>query len=136
MAENKTKPGKLLVSEFLQSIESDTKRKDAETLVKLMQDITNEKPVMWATMIGFGEYHYKYASGHEGDAFIVGFAPRKPNLVIYLMPEFAGRDELLSKLGKHKTSKACVYINKLADVDMNVLRKLIETSYFTFKAGL
>jgi len=104
-----------------------------------MQEITGEEPKMWGpSIIGFGEYHYRYASGHEGDAALVGFSPRKQNLTLYLMgcyvnPEDKTYDELFSRLGKHKTGKSCLYINKLSDVDLDVLLDLIRRSYKDMK---
>ena len=93
------------------------------------KNLTGDEPKMWgSSIIGFGSYHYKYASGHEGDAPLAGFSPRKDALVVYIANEFKDREELLSKLGKHKSSKACVYIKKLSDVDLAVLEKLIVNS--------
>jgi len=95
----------------------------------LMQRVTGEKPVMWGdSIIGFGSYHYKYASGREGDWFLTGFAPRKQNLTLYIMSGFELYDELLGKLGKYKTGKSCLYINKLEDVDQDVLLELVKQS--------
>lgn len=92
----------------------------------MMEEITGEKPVMWGpSIIGFGTYHYTYESGHEGDACIAGFSPRKANLVIYLTSGFADKNELVEKLGKHKASKSCLYINKLSDIDLSVLEQLV-----------
>lgn len=94
-----------------------------------MQEITGEPPKMWGpTMIGFGEYRFKYESGREGDWFLSGFAPRKANLVLYIMGGFQGHEDLMAKLGKHKTGKSCLYVNKLEDIDLKVLRQLIQKS--------
>ncbi|MBV7338085.1 DUF1801 domain-containing protein [Chloroflexi bacterium TSY] len=94
-----------------------------------MKEVTGEEPQMWGTsIIGFGSYHFKYASGREGDWMLVGFSPRKQNLTLYIMPGFENYDELLGNLGKHKTGKSCLYINKLADVDQGVLKKLVKQS--------
>jgi hypothetical protein len=101
-------------------------REDSRTLVKMMQELSDEKPKMWGpSMVGFGDYHYVYASGREGDIFRTGFAPRKGNLVIYCGLGRPGLEPVLKKLGKYKASKGCLYIQKLADIDMAVLRKLI-----------
>jgi hypothetical protein len=131
MAENKTKPGPESVTEFLGALTDETLRKDCQEIVRMMQEITGEKPVMWAgTMVGFGTYHYKYASGREGDAFLTGFSPRKQNLTLYVICDHKRMPELLAKLGgKFKTSKACLYIKKLDDIDRSALRELIDFSY-------
>ncbi|MBK8026801.1 MAG: DUF1801 domain-containing protein [Chloroflexi bacterium] len=116
MAENKTKPTDRKVEEFLASVEDETKRQDCFTLIQVMQEVTGEPPVMWGdTMVGFGSYHYKYASGREGDAMLVGFSPRKQNLTVYILAGFEEYEPLLKKLGKHKLGKACLYLNKLKD---------------------
>ncbi len=129
MPENKTKPTELSVTDFINSIEDETKRNDCIYVLKLMQEITRSEPKMWGTsMVGFGNYHYKYDSGHEGDMFRAGFSPRKTALTLYIMAGFSRYDELLDKLGKYKTGKSCLYIKKLADIDLDVLRKLIEAS--------
>jgi len=129
MAENKTKPTDVSVDEFLASVENDRRRDDAMTVCKMMQEITGEEPAMWGpTMVGFGTYHYKYDSGREGDWFVAGFAPRKASLVVYIMSGFKRHDVLMKKLGKHKTGGSCLYINKLSDVDMDILRELISRS--------
>lgn len=127
--ENKTKPTGKSVVEFLNQIEPEQKRKDSFTLLEMMQQQTGYKAKMWGdSMIGFGEYHYKYASGHEGNIFLVGFSPRKQNLSLYVMAGINQFPELFERLGKHKTSKACLYINKLADVDSDVLQEIIKKS--------
>lgn len=113
---------------FIDAVKSEVKRKDSHELVAMMQDITGEPPKMWGpTIVGFGSYRYVYASGHEGEICITGFSPRKGALVVYLGPGIEN-GKLMSKLGKHKTGKGCLYINKLDDVDRKVLRKLIEYS--------
>jgi uncharacterized protein DUF1801 len=128
MAENKTKATKASVSAFIAALPDETKRADAKALVKLMQAATGEKPKMWGpSVIGFGTYHYVYASGHEGDMPLIGFSPRKPALVLYLT-RFKGSDALLVKLGKHTSGKGCLYIKKLADVDSKILEQLIAKS--------
>lgn len=134
MAELKTKPNNESVSNFLNSIEEPQKRQDAFEILKMMEQITQSPPKMWGTsIVGFGDYHYKYESGREGDWFITGFSPRKQNLTLYIMSGFDRYDELMSKLGKYKTGKSCLYIKKLSDVDAKVLRDLVEASYRYFK---
>ena len=129
MAENKTKPTDVSVEEFLASIENDQRRQDAIAVCELMQEVTGEKPVMWGPpMVVFGTYHYKNASGREGDHFLAGFAPRKANLVLYILSGFKQHDALMKKLGKYKTGSSCLYINKLEDVDVEVLRELVRRS--------
>jgi hypothetical protein len=131
MAENKTKPTELSVDDFINTVESPNRRDDAFKLRKMMEDITGEKAVMWGpSIIGFGKYHYKYATGHEGDAPIVGFSLRKTAIALYLMSCRSDEEEpLLKKLGKFKKSVACIYANKLSDLDEAVLRELIAKSY-------
>ncbi|MDN3587237.1 DUF1801 domain-containing protein [Pedobacter aquatilis] len=129
MAQNKTTENEHSVTEFLNKIESETKRDDAFELVKIFEEISSFKAKMWGTaIIGFGAYHYKYESGREGDAPIVGFSPRKDALALYLSSEFPQRKELLLHFGKHKTGKACIYIKKLSDVNLDILKKMIENS--------
>ncbi|GHD09224.1 hypothetical protein GCM10008096_21670 [Zhihengliuella salsuginis] len=115
---------------FVAAVEHPVRRADAERLLSLFTEATGREPVMWGpSIIGFGAYHYRYASGREGDAPAVGFSPRKANLVLYVLGSHDGAEPLLSRLGKHKRSVACVYVNKLADVDLDVLRELIAESY-------
>ncbi|NHJ20930.1 MAG: DUF1801 domain-containing protein [Candidatus Lokiarchaeota archaeon] len=129
MTELKTKPTKKNVDEFLKKVENATKREDSFKILKLMEKVTNEKPVMWGdSIVGFGSYHYKYASGREGDWPLVGFSPRKQNLTLYIMSGFEGYDEILSKLGKFKIGKSCLYINKLKDIDIDNLKELVSES--------
>ena len=129
MAELKTKPNKVSVEKFLKSIKDEKKREDSFKVLELMKKITKEEPVMWGpSIVGFGKYHYKYASGREGDWFLTGFSPRKQNLTIYIMSGFKRYKELMKKLGKHKTGSSCLYINKLEDIDMKVLKELITES--------
>ncbi len=129
MADLKTKPTAVSVEAFLDKIDDDEKRTDAYTVLELMKQITGAKPRMWGpSMIGFGAYHYKYASGCEGDIFLTGFSPRKNALTIYIM---AGMDRFgarRKKLGKHKASKGCLYVKKLADIDLSVLREIIQAN--------
>lgn len=129
MAEAKTKATAVSVDKFLSTIPDAGQREDSKRLRSMMEKVTGEKAVMWGpSIVGFGQYHYEYDSGHSGDCCLVGFSPRKQNLSIYLMPGFDGREALLAKLGKHKTGKACLYVKRLADVDEDVLEKLIRSS--------
>ncbi len=114
--------------EFLSQIESERKREDSKSLIKLMEEESGYKASLHGKIIGFGLYHYKYDSGREGDAIVTGFSPRKQNIAIYIMPGFSKYKKNLDKLGKHKTSKTCLYINKLSDVNESMLRKLIKRS--------
>lgn len=126
MSELKTKANAASVEAFLQGIADETKRQDSMAIVGMMAQVSGEAPRMWGdSIIGFGNTHYKYESGREGDWFKVGFSPRKQNLTLYLTYGFESDRELMQKLGKHKTGKACLYINKLADVNMGVLRELV-----------
>ncbi len=126
MTENKTKTTTASVAAFIDGLPED-KRAEAKALIKLMQDATGEKPKMWGpSIIGFGSYHYKYESGREGDNLMVGFSPRKPATVLYGLLGNDDSDALLARLGKHTTGKGCLYIKKLADVDLKVLAELID----------
>lgn len=129
MAENKTKPTGQSVCEFLEAIEDSGRRADCFKIVELMKGITGAEPKMWGeSIVGFGDYHYKYDSGREGDWFLCGFSPRKRNLTLYIMCDLEYYSGILSKLGKFKNGKGCLYINKLEDIDENILHLLIETS--------
>ena len=129
MAELKTKPTERSVEEFLNSLPEENRRKECLAILKLMKDVTKKKPKMWGpSIVGFGEYHYHYESGREGDWFLTGFSPRKQNLTLYIMAGFAEYADLMKKLGKHKTGKSCLYINKLGDIDLPVLKELIALS--------
>ena len=113
---------------FIDKVKNEVKRKDSHELVAMMREITGEPPKIWGpSIVGFGSYHYVYASGHEGDICVTGFSPRSGALVVYLGPGLEN-DKLMAKLGKHKRGKGCLYINKLDDVDRGTLRKLIEHS--------
>lgn len=129
MAILKTTPNNNSVEAYLESISDEKKRSDSEKIVALMQSITSEPPQMWGdSIVGFGSYHYKYATGREGDWFLTGFAARKQSLTLYIMAGFDKYDELLEQLGKYKTGKACLYIKKLADVDEETLKILVKSS--------
>lgn len=129
MAELKTKQNDGDVVEFLNGVEDERKRNDSFAILELMRDVTGAEPKMWgSSIIGFGEYTYKYASGRTGDWMLVGFSPRKQNLTLYIMPGFDHYEALLGNLGKYKTGKSCLYIKKLADVDQGVLRELVSQS--------
>lgn len=130
MAEQKTKKTNASVQEFLNKVADVQQREDAFAILKMMQTISGHKPKMWGpSIVGFGEYHYKYESGHEGDCCQIGFSPRKGNLALYFMPGLACFEAHLKKLGKHKTGKSCLYIKRLADVDEAVLREMIEVGF-------
>lgn len=129
MSDLKTTPNDANVEAFLNSIEHDKRREDSLAMLDIMKEVTGEKPQMWGpSIVGFGTYHYKYKSGREGDWMLTGFSPRKQSLTLYIMSGFHHYDELLQKLGKFKTGKSCLYINKLEDVDMEVLKKMIRES--------
>ena len=129
MAENKTKPTKLSVTAFVDALTDDTRRADAQALVKLMQGATGEKPKMWGpSIIGFGTYHYTYETGREGDMPLAGFSPRKAATVLYGMTGFSASQALLAKLGKYTVSGSCLHIKKLSEVDQKVLQALVVKS--------
>jgi hypothetical protein len=126
MSELKTKPTLSKPVDFIATVPNATRKADALQLLEIMTRLSGFEPRMWGdTLIGFGEYHYKYASGHEGDFMRTGFSPRKANMVVYIIPGYSQYSEILDRLGKHKLGKSCLYINKLADVDMDVLEELI-----------
>jgi uncharacterized protein DUF1801 len=126
MAENKTKPTEVSAAAFIEALPDAAKRADAKALVKLMGRVSGEKPKMWGpSIIGFGSHHYKYDSGREGDMPVVAFSPRKSATVFYIRATAPGSAALLAKLGKHTTGKGCLYIKRLADVDLGVLEALI-----------
>lgn len=125
MSGNKTAPTRVRPEDFLASVEHDRRREDGFALLEMMTRVTGMEPVMWGpSIIGYGQYHYKYESGREGDHFFCGFSPRKANLSLYFTPGYGNYEEYFTRLGKHKTGAACVYINKLADIDMDVLEEL------------
>lgn len=129
MAELKTKENSASVPEFLKSIADKQRREDAMAVAAMMEAVTKTKPKMWgASIVGYGTQHYKYESGREGDWFRTGFSPRKDSLTLYITSSFEQYPDLMDKLGKYKTGKACLYIKKLSDVDQKVLRELITRS--------
>jgi hypothetical protein len=130
MAELKTKPTEQSVEQFLQGVPDEQRRRDCFTMLELMRQITGTDPKLWgSSIVGFGSYHYKYASGHEGDSFLTGFSPRKQNLTLYIMPGFDQYDALMQKLGKYTIGKSCLYIKRLTDIDLPTLRDLIQQSF-------
>ena len=136
MAELKTKPNRKSVKKFLDGVENEGRREDAWKVLALMEEVTGEKPAMWGdSIVGFGKYRYRYASGREGEWHLTGFSPRKANLTLYIMSGFTRFDELLGQLGKHKLGKSCLYLKRLDDVDMGVLRELVEASVDHVKRG-
>jgi len=129
MVENKTKATDASVQDYLAGIEDDTRRKDCEVLAKLMTKATKHPPKMWGSgIVGFGSYHYKYESGREGDSCLVGFSSRKGDISVYGLHAAVGANELLAALGRHKAGKGCVYIKTLADVDLEVLSRLVSSA--------
>ena len=135
MAENKTRPTDQSVLDFLDGVENQTRRSDGLALLEIMGEITGEDAVLWgSSIVGFGSYHYRYESGREGDMPLIGFSPRKQSMTLYIVPGFDDYDDLLARLGKHKIGKSCLYVNKLADVDETVLRRLIDRAYTHMKA--
>lgn len=130
MAENVTQPTSADPEAFIAALENPTRQADAKLLVEMMTTVSGQPPVMWgSSIIGFGSFHYTYASGREGDTPMIAFAPRKAHLVLYISLQAEDNQKLLETLGKHKTSVACLYINKLADIDLSVLQKMIENSF-------
>ena len=135
MSELKTKVNEASVEKFLNAVADEQTRKDCYEILKIMKQVTKEEPKMWgASIVGFGSYHYKGASGREGDWMLTGFSPRKQNLTLYLMHGFHVHKDLLKKLGKHKTSMGCLYIKKLDDVDKKVLKELVTESVKRMKS--
>jgi hypothetical protein len=125
MAENKTQPTEASVDAFIQAVENPVRREDAKAIRAMMERLTGEPARMWGpSIIGFGSYHYEYDSGHEGTSCRLGFSPRKAELVLYVLTGAAEQEAQLARLGKHKTGKSCLYVKKLADVDMGVLEEL------------
>lgn len=137
MATLKTQPTRKSVSAFIATIKDPARRTDCRKVMQLMKKATGARPQLWGpSIVGYGSYHYKYASGREGDWFLTGFSPRKQNLTVYIMSGFSRHGALLKKLGKHKTGSSCLYLNSLTDVEVAVLRELIEESVrFLAKKG-
>ena len=134
MAELKTKENNASVKEFINSIEDETKRKDCFAIAEIMKKESKAEAKMWgASIVGFGSYHYKYASGHEGDMCGVGFSPRKQNISLYLCGALSEQKSLLEKLGKHKTGVGCLYIKTMSDIDPKILAQIIKQSIVTLK---
>lgn len=134
MAELKMKENDNSVINFIEGVESEKKKADAYQLLDIFEEVTGFKAKMWGpSIIGFGSYHYKYASGHEGDAPLAGFSPRKAKISLYLAYESEEREQMLENFGKHTKSKACIYVNKLADIDTHVLKELIKQSVETYQ---
>lgn len=129
MAELKTKPNQGDVEAFLESIENEQRKADCLKLLEVMKSVTKEEPVMWGgSIVGFGQYHYVYASGREGDWFRVGFSPRKQNLSIHIMPGLDSHEDLLAELGKFNTGRGCLYVKKLDDIHLPSLKKIIRAA--------
>ena len=129
MADPKTRKNDASVHDFIASVDDPQKRNDSMALLKIFKEVLGEEPVMWGpSIVGFGSYHYRYASGREGDWMVTGFSPRKQALTLYVMAGFDDCDELLARLGKYKTGKSCLYIKQLSDVDEPTLRQLIKRS--------
>jgi Domain of unknown function (DU1801) len=132
----KTQPTDEDVAAFLAGIEDARKREDSQAICRLMAEETGQAPRMWGTgIVGFGSFHYVYASGREGDWMALGFAPRKASLTLYLMDGFSGYEELLARLGKHSTGKSCLYIKRLSDVDQDVLEEIVTRSVARTRNG-
>jgi len=130
MANPKTTPTTQDVINYINDLPDQRRRDEGLYLLALFKKITKLEPRMWGpSIIGFGSYHYKYESGHEGDAALLAYSPRKQRLVLYVLTNFDKQEALLQNLGKHKTGKICLYINKLADVDLDVLEKIVEASW-------
>jgi Domain of unknown function (DU1801) len=129
MAEPKMKQNNLSVDAYLDAIADDMRRQDCRKLIAIMKKATGAPPTMWGTsIVGFGKYHYRYESGHEGDSCLTGFSSRKPDLVVYFVPGFKPFESLVAKVGKHKIGKSCFYVRRLADVDIKVLTQMIGLS--------
>lgn len=134
-AENKTKATSVSPESFIETVEHDVRRADAKVLLDLFADVTQLVPRMWGpSIIGYGRYHYKYESGREGEFMMTGFSPRKANQVIYIMPGYTDHSAILDRIGKYKIGKSCLYINKLADIDLDVLRELIIAGFEDMKS--
>lgn len=129
MSDLKTKPTEESVEAFLNSIENEKKRQDSLKILEIMKQSTGEDPTMWgSSIVGFGRYHYRYKTGREGEWFLTGFSPRKQALTLYIMSGFEGYDALLNRLGKFTTGVSCLYVKKLADIDLDILKELVQKS--------
>jgi hypothetical protein len=136
MAELKTQPTSASVPDFIAAIDNAQRRADSETLITLMQEATGADPILWGpSIVGFGTHRYKYETGREGDWFELGFSPRKTNFSLHLMGGLSRHTEILARLGKHKTSVACLYINRLSDIDLTVLKELLQESVVALRSG-
>ncbi len=134
MANLKTSPNEADVKAFIEAIEEESKKKDAEFLLTFMEELTGQAPKMWgSSIIGFGSYHYKYESGREGEWFLTGFSPRKRELTLYIMSGFESFESLLAQLGKHRIGKGCLYIKRINDIDKEVLQELVLASIAILK---
>ena len=134
MADNKTQPTDVDARDYVASVEHPTRRADAETLLDLMNRVTGWQPRMWGpSIVGYGRYHYLYDSGREGDFMVTGFSPRKTNLVLYVLPGYDDLGDVLAELGKHRIGKSCLYVNKLADVDIAVLEHIVRRGVDTMR---
>ena len=135
MSDLKTRPTASSVDAFIDAVDDDCKRADCRTVAQMMTEITGAPGVMWgSSIVGFGDYHYRYASGREGDFFEAGFSPRRRALTIYVMAGFSEYDDLLARLGKYTTGKSCLYVKRLADVDLDVLREMLTRSVAFIRA--
>ncbi|MGD1907992.1 MAG: DUF1801 domain-containing protein [Leptolyngbyaceae cyanobacterium] len=135
MADLKTQPNDANMDQFIQAVADDRRRADCLTLLPIMERITQKVPQMWGdSIIGFGRYHYKYRSGREGNWFVTGFSPRKREMTVYIMPGFENYGDLLAQLGQHRLGKSCLYIKRLADIDLGVLETLVSRSIMDMAA--
>ena len=133
---NKTQPTDASVDEFIEAVEHPVRKANTYVVLDMMRRISSEEPVMWGdSLIGFGKYQYKYASGRAGEFFILGLSPRKQNLTLYIMPGYQDYSDYLNRLGKHKTGRCCLYINKLDDIDLSVLEALLTRGWLDMKNG-
>lgn len=130
---NKTQKTELSPTDFLSAVTPDQKREDCFKILQMLKTITGLEPKMWGSIVGFGDYHYKYESGREGDFFRSGFSPRAQNLTVYVMPGYQDFDNELARLGKHKMGKSCLYIKRLSDVDEDVLMEIITKGFNIMK---
>ena len=134
MATLKTRETEASVQQFIDALENESRKKDCLIMEKMMQEITGKPAAMWgSSIVGFGSYHYKYASGRKGDYLVTGFSPRKQNFTIYIMPGYTNYQHLLDKIGKHKLGKSCLYVKCLDDIDLGVLKTLITDSVSEMK---